>query len=61
MQCEIDDLRKPFWTKLRIIGNTSPAKAVILVPLIGHWIIFNNDLMDHAAIWRALGSVLNKF
>lgn len=36
--------RVPYWLRHREISNTPAARAVILVPLIGYWIIFSNEL-----------------
>jgi hypothetical protein len=32
----------PYWTKVRAISNTGAARAVIIVPLVGYWIILND-------------------
>ena len=41
--------RGPFWTALREVGNSPASQAVILVPLIGYWIIFNEYIAGHYA------------
>jgi hypothetical protein len=41
--------RRPFWTGLRSVGNTPAAQAVILIPLLGYWIIFNAQIADYYA------------
>lgn len=48
------DMGRPYWTDVRGIGNTPAAKATILVPLIGYWIIFNNYLIEGFALWKGL-------
>jgi hypothetical protein len=41
----------PYWTGMRTLGNTSAAKAVILVPVIGYWILLNDHIMYFAALF----------
>ena len=40
---------RPYWTTFREVGNSPASQAVILVPLIGYWIIFNEYIADHYA------------
>lgn len=44
------DVKRPFWTDLRGISNTPAARAVILIPLIGYWIIFNDRIVSFSAL-----------
>lgn len=44
----------PYWTDFRTVSNTSAAKAVILLPLIGYWIIFNDYVADYTRLSRYL-------
>lgn len=37
----------PQWTRLRDIGNSTPVKLTILIPLVGYLIIFNNALVQY--------------
>jgi hypothetical protein len=37
-------MRAPFWTTLRPVGNSWPARLTILLPLVGYFIIFNDAL-----------------
>lgn len=50
MDLDANKLRRPFWTDLRGISNTPAARAVILIPLIGYWIIFNDRLVSLSAL-----------
>lgn len=34
------------WSSLRAIGNSLPAKSTILIPLIGYYIILNQNIAD---------------
>jgi hypothetical protein len=44
----------PYWTSFRTTSNTPAARAVILIPLIGYWIIFNAYVADHTKFTRFL-------
>jgi hypothetical protein len=41
--------RRPYWTDVRAISNTSVARLVILIPLIGYWIILNDRIVSGIA------------
>ena len=47
--------RVPYWTQYRDISNSAAARAVILVPLIGYWIIFNNQMIE----WTKLSKFID--
>lgn len=47
-------VQRPYWTELRGVGNSVPAQSAILIPLIGYWIIFNDRLLQYAALSTAL-------
>ncbi|SNT09844.1 hypothetical protein SAMN05216374_2672 [Tardiphaga sp. OK246] len=38
---------RPSWINLRSIGNSGPARAAILVPVIGYLIILNSTLVEY--------------
>lgn len=38
--------RTPLWVRLRFVSNSTPAKATILVPIIGYLIIFNEKVVE---------------
>ena len=42
-------LRRPYWTSLRSVGNAPAAQAVILIPILGYWIIFNEHIAGRYA------------
>jgi len=42
--------RKPYWTTLRAVGNSSVVKATILVPFVGYAIIFNDKLIEYLQV-----------
>ncbi len=41
--------RPPYWTSLRSLSNTSVVRAFILIPLIGYWIILNDNIVSSIA------------
>lgn len=46
--------RRPFWTDFRTISNTSATRAVILIPLLGYWIIFNENIAAYTGLVKTL-------
>ena len=38
------------WTDFRTVSNTYAARAVILIPLVGYWIIFNEHLTNYTRL-----------
>lgn len=44
----------PHWTDFRAVSNTAAARAVILIPLIGYWIIFNDYIVECTRLSRFL-------
>lgn len=41
--------RRPYWTDLRALSNTPAARAVILIPIVGYWIILNDQIVSHVS------------
>jgi hypothetical protein len=39
-------VRVPYWTEVRWISNSAAARATILIPLIGYWIILNQHVVE---------------
>src|SRR5690349_385126 len=39
----------PYWTSLRSLSNSGLARAFILIPLIGYWIILNPTIVSSIA------------
>lgn len=37
---------QPYWNDVRAISNTTAVRLVILIPLIGYWILFNDRLIE---------------
>lgn len=40
----------PKWTAVRSVSNASATKLVIVIPLVGYWIIFNEHLVELAQL-----------
>lgn len=38
------------WTRLRLVSNNQVARLVILIPIIGYWIIFNDWLVERTRL-----------
>ncbi len=39
------------WTRLAAVGNTTAARLVILIPIVGYWIILNDWVSQRVALW----------
>jgi hypothetical protein len=46
----------PVWSGLRFVSNSTPAKATILVPIIGYLIIFNEKVVEFLNLARGIES-----
>jgi hypothetical protein len=44
----------PYWADVSYVSNSSAARAVILIPLVGYWIILNDQLFELSALSRKL-------
>lgn len=44
----------PEWSSLRGLGNSGPAKLTILIPVIGYFIIFNENIINNVELTPAL-------
>jgi hypothetical protein len=38
------------WSRLRSIGNSAPARATIVIPLVGYLIIFNEQVLSYLTL-----------
>lgn len=43
------------WSRLRIVSNSQAAKATIVIPLVGYMILFNQKVIEYAALSPVLG------
>jgi hypothetical protein len=48
--------RTPLWVRLRFVSNSTPAKATVLVPLIGYLILFNERVVEFLNLAKDIGS-----
>lgn len=39
------ELGRPYWQTFRAVSNTPVVRSVILIPIVGYWIIFNDALV----------------
>jgi hypothetical protein len=46
----LSDPHEPYWQRYRGVSNSPAARAAILVPLIGYWIIFNDSLAHYLTL-----------
>jgi hypothetical protein len=46
--------RAPYWLFFRSASNSVAARAVILIPIVGYWIIFNDRLVGFSDLSRIL-------
>lgn len=40
---------RPYWSDLRSVSNTTAVRAFILIPLLGYWIILNDQIVSRIA------------
>jgi hypothetical protein len=42
--------RLSLWSRLRLVGNSIPARATIIIPFVGYLIIFNERLISYSTL-----------
>jgi hypothetical protein len=50
----VPTFRFALWSRLRTIGNSSAVKMTVLIPLIGYFIVFNENVLQYLELSRSI-------